>query len=281
MKESLVSDNYAAAFGKQWKKYSQTQLDSYTGVPITRRRTLRCIGEANLPWVRGKRVLEAGCGAGRFTEVLLSLGALVTSIDLSDAVDANRQNFPINNQHQIAQADLERLPFSPGTFDVAFCLGVIQHTPNPENTIARLYEQLKTGGLLVIDHYTFTLSDFTKSSGLFRVFAKRMTPEKGMAFTEKLVNMFLPLHKAARHSRVAQMAISRISPIFTYYQTLPELADDLQHEWALLDTHDALTDWYKHRRTPAQIEKTLKALGGVDIHCVYGGNGVEARCRKG
>src|SRR5262245_58775852 len=70
----VLSENYAAAFGKQWKRYSLTQLDSYTGLPITRTRALRCIGEANLSWIRGMRTLEAGCGSGRFTEILLSLG---------------------------------------------------------------------------------------------------------------------------------------------------------------------------------------------------------------
>src|SRR5262245_14526583 len=150
-----MTDNYTAAFGAQWKRYRRTQLDSYTGFPISRTRALRCIGGENLSWMYGKRVLECGCGAGRFTEILLSLGSTVVSIDLSDAVEANRDNFPPNELHQIAQADIEHLPFRPETFDVVFCLGVIQHTPNPEYTIACLFEQLKPGGLLVIDHYTF------------------------------------------------------------------------------------------------------------------------------
>jgi 2-polyprenyl-3-methyl-5-hydroxy-6-metoxy-1,4-benzoquinol methylase len=273
-------NNYAAAFGAQWNRYRRTQLDSYTGVPISRTRVLRCIGEENISWIKGKRVLECGCGAGRFTEVLLSLGANVVSIDLSDAVDANRENFTLNNHHHIAQADIEALPFTNGSFDMVFCLGVVQHTPNPERTIARLYEQMSPRGLLVIDHYTHTLSYYTKSAGLFRFFLKRVSAEKGMELSEKLVDWFLPVHKAVRGSRIAQMALSRISPVFSYYQAIPELPDHLQREWALLDTHDALTDWYKHHRTPNQIEKTLTSLGAIDIHCTYGGNGVEARCRK-
>jgi 2-polyprenyl-3-methyl-5-hydroxy-6-metoxy-1,4-benzoquinol methylase len=275
-----MTNNYAAAFGAQWKKYRLTQLDSYTKLPISRTRALRCIGEENVGWIRGKRVLECGCGAGRFTEVLLSLGASVISIDLSEAVVANRESCPQSPQHQIVQADIDTLPFCLGTFDVVFCLGVVQHTPSPERTIARLYEQLNAGGLLVIDHYTHTISDYTKTAGLFRLVLKHMPPDKGMRWTEKLVQYLLPLHKAARRLRIAQMILSRISPVLTYYQTIPELPDALQREWALLDTHDSLTDWYKHRRTRRQIRATLMRLGATDIHCVYGGNGVEVHCRK-
>jgi SAM-dependent methyltransferase len=275
-----MSNRYTDAFGAQWKRYRLTQLDSYTGLPISRQRAIRCLGEENVSWIAGKRVLECGCGAGRFTEILLCLGATVVSVDLSEAVEANRDNFPLSAKHQVLQADIENLPFLPGSFDVVFCLGVIQHTPNPERTIAKLYKQMIVGGLLVIDHYTYGVSDYTKTAGLFRFFLKRMPVEAGMRVTEKLVDWLLPYHKAARKFPILQMVISRISPVLAYFQAIPELPDDLQREWALLDTHDSLTDWYKHRRTRRQIQANLRSLGGIDIHCVYGGNGVEARCRK-
>src|SRR5256885_13320436 len=64
------TENYATAFGLQWNAFRKTQLDSYTGTTISRDRLTRCLG-GSLDIVRGKSVLEAGCGAGRFTEVLL------------------------------------------------------------------------------------------------------------------------------------------------------------------------------------------------------------------
>ncbi len=87
-------DNYASAFGEQWKRYRKTQLDSYTGLPISESRLQRCLGDELWSELAGKQILEAGCGAGRFTEVLLDREANVTSIDLSDAVSANSENFP-------------------------------------------------------------------------------------------------------------------------------------------------------------------------------------------
>ena len=273
--------NYADAFGLQWQTYRKTQLDSYTRTTLSRDRARRCVGAETwrILQERPVNVLEVGCGAGRFTEVLLATQALVTSVDYSSAVDANQQSFPQTERHRIFQADVRQLPFMPGQFDLVFCLGVIQHTPDPEQTIRKLYEQVRPGGSLVIDHYTWSLSEVTKSATLVRMVLSRTRPESGLRWSRRIVNAFLPLHKAARHSRIAQALLSRVSPVLSYYQTLP-LSDELQREWALLDTHDSLTDRYKRFRTKGQILRTLTELGAERIWCEYGGNGVEARCRR-
>lgn len=271
---------YASAFGLQWLRYRRTQLDSYTGVPVTTRRMQRCFGDAAWGNLRGQHVLEAGCGAGRFTEVLLERGARVTSIDLSDAVEANQENFPQDACHRIAQADILRLPFEPQQFDVVFCLGVIQHTPSPENTIAALYGNVKPGGLLVIDHYAPTLSWYTKTAPLFRAVLKRLSPEAGLRATDAIVKLFLPLHRAVRNWYPGQALLSRISPVICYYHGIPELDEAAQREWALLDTHDSLTDWYKHFRTEPQLRGVLQRLQLVDIDVADRGSNVEARGRR-
>ena len=276
------TSTYADAFGLQWKTYRRTQLDSHTATTLSRDRARRCVGE---PWWHllhepgGLNVLEVGCGAGRFTEVLLSTGSRVTSVDISSAVDANQENFPQDERHRIVQGDVRTLPFVPGQFDLVFCLGVIQHTPSPEQTIEKLYEQVRPGGVLVIDHYTYSLSELTKTAPLFRWVFCRLSPETGLRWNRRLVDLFLPLHKAVRRSRVAQGLLSRVSPVLAYYHSLP-LDDQLQRDWALLDTHDSLTDRFKHFRTKGQIVSLLRSLGAEEIACEYGGNGVEARCLR-
>ena len=163
--------NYADAFGLQWKTFRKTQLDSYCGTNISLRRARRCIGPEAWAFLQdhpGSEVLEAGCGAGRFTEILLATGARLTSVDLSSAVEANQENFPQDDRHRVVQADVLRLPFAPRQYDMVFCLGVIQHTPNPDQTIAMLFDQVRPGGWLVIDHYTHELSRYTKTVPLVR-----------------------------------------------------------------------------------------------------------------
>ncbi|HTU65158.1 MAG TPA: class I SAM-dependent methyltransferase [Steroidobacteraceae bacterium] len=280
------ASNYAEAFGEQWKHYRETQLDSFTKTDLTRDRLRRCLGEPL--WARLNdpaerlQVLEVGCGAGRFTEVLLKLpGTAVTSTDLSSAVEPNQRNCPQDARHRIIQCDLNRFPFAKAQYDVVVCLGVVQHTQSSEGTIARLYEQVKPGGWLVIDHYPRNLAHYTRlGEHALRPFLKRMKPGTAVRVTEKLTRWFFPLHKAVRRVRPAQMLLSRVSPVLTYFQALPELDDRQQYEWAELDTHDSLTDWYKHVRTPGEIRRALTALGAADVWVALGGNGVEGRCRK-
>src|SRR5689334_1927328 len=60
----VPADNYAAAFGEQWKTFRRTQLDSYTGTTISRDRSYRCLGEGVLGRLRAAEpihVLEVEC----------------------------------------------------------------------------------------------------------------------------------------------------------------------------------------------------------------------------
>jgi SAM-dependent methyltransferase len=180
-------------------------------------------------------------------------------------------------QRRIAQADIWHLPFVARQFDLVVCLGVVQHTPDPEQTMACLYDQVAPGGALILDHYTGRFNWYTRSAPLFRMILKRLPNERAMSVTNRLVEIFLPWHKAVKHSRLGRSIVHRISPILSYYTIFPELDDRLQREWSLLDTHDSLTDWYKYYRTRSQIQETLTSLGLQRIWCEYGGNGVEAR----
>lgn len=276
--------NYADAFGLQWKRYRQTQLDSYTKTTITRDRLRRCVGSELWDSLDGMQVLEAGCGAGRFTEWLLAQGAIVTSIDLSDACEANAANFPPNERHRIAQADIMCLPFAEQQYDVVVCLGVLQHTPSTEKAISKLWEQVKPGGFLIIDHYTFTLSWYTKTAFLIRPILKRMSPERGLYWTEFMVRKLFPLHRALSKAPVPirwlRPVLSRVSPVQTYFHYYPQLSEEDQYGWSLLDTHDSLTDWYHRWRYVPGMKRYLKELGASQVGAWYAGNGVELRAQR-
>ena len=270
---------YASLFGDQWKQYKKTQLDSYSGSNISASRLNRCLqGLQNK--LEGKLVLEAGCGAGRFTEILLQQGAKLVSSDLSSAVEVNAENFPISDHHIIIQADINDMPYRDESFDLVICLGVIQHTPSPEKTIKDLYALVNKGGTLIIDHYTFTKSNLLRLAPLYRRFLKKRSPSYTIAYTQKLVKKYLPLHKTFSGNKIMSVLLNRISPVISYYNVFPQLNDQQQEEWALLDTHDSLTDWHKNFRNKKDIVSILKALGATDIWCEYGGNGVEANCKK-
>jgi SAM-dependent methyltransferase len=276
----VSSDDYAEAFGLQWNLHAETQLDSRTGAGLTEHRLVRCAG---LPLERlaGLRVLEAGCGAGRFTELLVRAGALVHSVDLSAAaVDTNRRNIGAPTNYAVAQADIRALPFPAGAFDVVICLGVLQHTPSPEQSIGALWRMLAPGGLLVLDHYTWTLSRLTKLAPLYRALLKRLSPTRSRHITDALVDVFFPLHWAVRRVLPLQTLLSRVSPCLAYCHIYPGLTRAQHEDWCRLDTYDELTDRYKRMRTAGRIRRTLVALGATQVQAARRGNVVEASCRK-
>mgnify|MGYP001323728122 CR=1 FL=1 len=122
--------NYAESFGFQCNIHARMQLDSHSGLPISHDRLWAAIGGKTD--LRGHRVLEAGSGAGRFTEVLVASGADLVTFDYSSAVDANASNQGASDSVHLFQGDIFNIPLKEGTFDKVVCLGVIQHTPDPE-----------------------------------------------------------------------------------------------------------------------------------------------------
>jgi SAM-dependent methyltransferase len=275
----VPTSSYAAAFGAQWNRYTRTQLDSHTGTTVTRDRLKRCLGEDLWSMLSNLQVLECGCGAGRFTEVLLDEGACVTSIDLSDAVVANQKNFPVSRTHRIAQADIMALPFAPQQFDVVLCLGVLQHTPSPEKAISSLFRHVRPGGFLVIDHYRRNIGWYLSSKPIVRQMLKRLPSGAALSITSRLVQVLLPLHRALHRWRVLHSLLARLSPIIHYYGVYDEFTDAVHREWSMLDTHDSLTDWFKHWRNEQDILNALISVGATDVWCKPGGIGIEARGR--
>ena len=82
------------------------------------------------------------------------------------------------------------------------------------------------------------------------------------------------------NSRFIQFGLSRLNPIVNYYPHFGLRDRDMYYEWMLLDTHDAMTDVFKHRRTMKQIRNFLNTLNAENIEVTHGGNGVEASCQK-
>lgn len=284
----VSASSYAEGFGIQWKAFPKTQLDSHTRTTISRDRLTRCLG-GSLDPLRGKGVLEVGCGAGRFTEILLEAGARVFACDLSGAVEANLENCGGHPEYFVCQADVMKLPVKPGSFDFVIALGMIQHTPSPEETIAALAKAVRPGGILVVDHYRtlrplmrvlYLLSPRT----ILRSLLLQLPPTLAFRATGWLAWLLLPLHRMLwRRGFVVDKIRAvwrRLSPLFDYYDSFPELDETALGDWARLDTHDGLTDFYKHFRTPEQIAAALNSSGLLVIECRPGGNGVEARAAR-
>ena len=98
-------ENYSESFGFQWNKYRLTQLDSHTKTKISENRLKKATNWDQLKEVSGN-ILEAGSGAGRFTEILTKTSASIFSFDYSNAVEANYKNNGESKNLTIFQGDI-------------------------------------------------------------------------------------------------------------------------------------------------------------------------------
>ncbi len=272
-------EKYVSAFGIQWIEHSKTQLDSHTGLTITRDRLTRMLGPLFLE-LDQKTILEAGCGAGRFTEILVEGDSLVTAVDLSVAVMANKSNNGSKSNLRIAQASIIDLPFDYEQFDIVFCPGVVQHTPNPQQSLTELYRHVKPGGWLVFDQYRYNLSTLLKTAWIVRLFLRRCSADSGLKITNRLVDFWLPVHRKLASNRFLEVLLFRVSPITSHYASYPELSEENQIAWARLNTHDNLTDFYKHFTTLRSLKGFLSHLGTINQEYCIMPYTVEVRCQK-
>ncbi len=102
---------------------------------------------------RGKKVLDAGCGNGRFAYYAAKYGAEVWAIDLGPAVEVARHNTEQAGVVQVVQADLHRPPFALESFDFIYSIGVLHHLPDPEPAFQNLVRYLKPAGEIQIYLY--------------------------------------------------------------------------------------------------------------------------------
>ena len=96
--------------------------------------------------VAGDRVLDAGCGTGKFfaMEFARRTGCQLVGIDLRENIGANLGiDFGV-------RAELNHLPFSDASFDVVNCRLVIEHVDFPNAVLKEFYRVLKPGGRLAI-----------------------------------------------------------------------------------------------------------------------------------
>lgn len=117
--------------------------------------------------LKGKKVLDIGCGGGVLAESMVNQGAEVMGIDLGDApltvakLHAKEQNLDVDYQ-AISAEDLADQ--QPASFDVVTCMEMLEHVPDPAAIVEACSELVKPDG-----HVFFSTINRNPKSFLFAI----------------------------------------------------------------------------------------------------------------
>ena len=145
---------------------------------------------ANFPnhvgtYIQNKMVLDAGCGAGRFSYLSSSLKAdFVVSVDFSKYA-LTKSLYKTGNPKNISflRADLNTLPFRSRLFDFVFSYGVLHHTPNPYGAFQKLTHLLKQDAYMSI--YVYRKNSLSIIQNLLRPLSLRSNRKHVLSFCKK------------------------------------------------------------------------------------------------
>jgi SAM-dependent methyltransferase len=270
-------DGYNGSFALQRRRFKTNQIDAINGTRLS----LWRFAETGWPEadLAGKLVLEAGCGAGRFTRLLAEAGARLVTFDYSGAIDICRENNGRFSNVVFLQCDIFDMPFRPGAFDYVFCHGVLQHTPDPKAAFMALARHVAPGGRISIDIYRKDgLVRPWKSKYLWRPLTRRMRPERLLAFLEWFIPKWLPIDTAIKRIPRLGNYLGAVIPCWNYYFT--DLPPEQKRAWAVMDTFDALAPLYDNPVRLEEVRAWFEELGWPGAEVRPGGNGVVGNARR-
>ncbi|MFA4991906.1 MAG: methyltransferase domain-containing protein [Candidatus Omnitrophota bacterium] len=254
-------DGYVSNFSFEWGLFSKTQLDSFNGTRISEDRFREVVG-SGADNLKGKVVLEAGCGMGRFLEVAARYGAEAIGVDLSFSVDSARENLKKYPNVNLVQADMFNMPFAEGRFDLVYSIGVIHHTPRPKEAFLRLVPLLSRNGAIAIWITPRPkLSYLPRATQIARFFTTRMDSNMLIRIIKKAVPLGLPLVRLPLAGGVLK---GWVIPICDYKGRLP-LSEERLLEWSILDTFDLLSPRYLYSYTVKDVSGWVKEAGLSDM----------------
>ena len=208
----------------------------------------------------GLRVLDAGCGMGRYLRIAGEAGASVTGIDLSGAVVAARELTKDLPNVAIVRGDLLRPPFSSETFDHIYSLGVLDHTPNPKAAFLSLARGLKPGGRIVVWVYPRERTALEAIMNLHRAVSSRLP----LGVLMGLSNLMAPVGgwkrwlMASRHRPISRLGVA-LNLLTIGVSMHPD------REVRVCDTLDWYAPKYLSRHTYNEVASWFAEAGLVDI----------------
>lgn len=236
----FVTSQHLESFGRQWTKFDVAHDDED-------RATFQAKTGLRLTDLDGLRVLDAGCGGGRYSKVCGEAGATVFGADHTQAVDKAAALCRHLPQVNFVQADLKHLPFAPASFDFVFSIGVMHHDVDTRAVFEAVAPMVKPGGQFAVWLYRRNRTWQEAINDWLRRRTTKMNPD-----------------------RLERWCVwgARLGGIPVIKQTANKLANFSAHpnfENRVCDTFDWYAPEYQHHHTVAELLDWFERAGFVDL----------------
>ncbi|GIX04195.1 MAG: hypothetical protein KatS3mg114_0064 [Planctomycetaceae bacterium] len=277
----FVPRGQSDGLGLLWQRFCHALLDSRVGLQITRERFAR-----ETRWtptdLQGRLILEVGCGAGRFTEILLDYGAQVVAVDSTLGIEVCQSNLGGHPRLYLLQAALDRLPLRHGVFDAVVSFGMLHRLADPHAAFLKLPSFLKPGGALLVDVAPPRWFRTYGPTAWLRIFTRHLPVERAFKVAEVLTAVLYPIQRAMGKIPVFGTFLQRVLPIAPQ-ETLQNCPPDYPFYRARLGMCDRLTSEHHPISRDLLHEWLLQVpLENTSIEQLHEGwLVVRGRCRRG
>ncbi len=242
-----------AAYALQWNRYRIVRPDED-------RATFRARTGFEPADLAGARVLDAGCGMGRYLRVVAEAGAIAVGMDLSRAVDAARDLTAPWPGVSLVQGDLLRPPFPPSTFDRIYSLGVLDHTPDPRRAFLELARLLRPGGRISVWVYPRERPALERIIDAHRAISTRLP----LGVLVALSRLMAPVGGLKRRLMASpSRPVARLGVALNLLTIGVSMHPD--PEVRVCDTLDWYAPRYLSRHTPEEVAAWFAEAGLIDV----------------
>nr|MDQ3100142.1 class I SAM-dependent methyltransferase [Bacteroidota bacterium] len=246
--EKLIAD-----FAREWGKFDRFNSQDLERIGVDLFDLLPSLKD-------GCKMIDIGCGGGRWSRLLSRRVAHIDAVDPSDAIlTAASVNSHLGNIRW-SRARGEDLPFGKGSFDLAICIGVLHHMKDPELLLQEAQRLLKTGGKFYFYIY-YALNDrgvlfrsLYRLSDRVRRWIHPLPYQVKYGLTQFIaVTIYLPLVSLARMARIIGVKGWERIPLSFYH--------DKSFRIMRNDALDRFGTSVERRYTREQIQNMLLGAG--------------------
>jgi len=231
------------SFSNEWAEHEYGQTRTW-GLNVGQRKQ-RFIHQMDLldpNELKGKLLLDAGCGNGELSIGLSTLGLRVVAMDLSRSV-YRAKAFDKDKKIEIVRGSVSHPPFKPNTFDIVFSSGVLHHNPDTKHAFIKLSTTVKER------YYVWVYKKFSL-----------MKASKLKLYSYHVLNKII----ANSPGKLQTLLLYMILPVAMLKQYITKNSNNTWREMMILN-RDGFTPVYAHRFEPNEVIGWFKELGYKNI----------------